>query len=298
MTISSTDNRKEYTGNGVTTAFSFPYYFLANADLKVYLDGTLKTITTHYTVSGAGNPAGGTVTFGTAPATSALIVIVRDPAITQAVDYVANDPFPAASHETALDRLTMIAQRLNDKLGQSLLVPDDEQFGGQLPPATSRANKYLTFDANGDPSVSGTNIDDFVTQAAASASNAASSASSAANSASTATDAASTAAGVLSSINTALDDFNDTTASLLPTFQTFSGTGAETAFTLNYAPINEDGIDVYISGVYQQKSQYSVSGTTLTFSSAPANGTDNIEVKMAGTVAYQIIGATDFGLIV
>lgn len=298
MTISSTDIRKEYTGNGVTTAFSYPYYFLANADLKVYLDGTLKTITTHYTVSGAGNPAGGTVTFGTAPATSAVVVIVRDPAITQAVDYVANDPFPAASHETALDRLTMIAQRLNDKLGQSLLVPDDEQFGGQLPSATSRANKYLTFDSNGDPSVSGTNIDDFVTQAAASASNAASSALSAANSASTATDAASTAAGVLSSINTALDDFNDTTASLLPTFQTFSGTGAETAFTLNYAPINEDALDVYISGGYLQKSQYSVSGTTLTFSSAPANGTDNIEVKMAGTVAYQIIGATDFGLIV
>lgn len=298
MTISSTDNRKEYTGNGVTTAFSFPYYFLTDADLKVYANGTLKTITTDYTISGAGNPAGGTVTFGTAPANSVEVVIIRDPAITQAVDYVANDPFPAATHETALDRLTMISQRLNDKLGQALLVANNEQFSGVLPAAATRANKYLVFDGNGDPTVSDTDIETFISQASASASAAASSASAASASASSASDAASTAAGTLSGINTALNSFNDTTASLLPTFQTFSGDGAETAFTLSYAPINEDAIDVYISGVYQQKSQYSVSGTTLTFSSAPANGTNNIEVKTAGTVAYQVIGTTDFGMIV
>ena len=51
--------------------------------------------------------------------------------------------------------------------------------------------------------------------------------------------------------------------------QNFSGNGSTTAFTLAAAPSGENNTQVYIDGVYQQKDQYSVSGTTLTFSSAP-----------------------------
>ncbi len=35
MTISTTDSRISYNGNGVTTVFSFPYRFLANGHLVV-----------------------------------------------------------------------------------------------------------------------------------------------------------------------------------------------------------------------------------------------------------------------
>jgi hypothetical protein len=52
MTVSSSQSRISYTGNGATTAFSFPYEFDAGSDLKVYKNSTLQTITTHYTVSG------------------------------------------------------------------------------------------------------------------------------------------------------------------------------------------------------------------------------------------------------
>ena len=58
----------------------------------------------------------------------------------------------------------------------------------------------------------------------------------------------------------------------------FNGTGAQTAFTLSFDPGSENAIDVYISGVYQQKNTFSLSGTTLTFSVAPPSGTGNIEV--------------------
>ena len=60
----------------------------------------------------------------------------------------------------------------------------------------------------------------------------------------------------------------------------FSGNGTTTAFTLANNPGNENNTQVYIDGVYQQKTTYSVSGTTLTFSSAPPTGTNNIEVVM------------------
>ncbi|MFL2658661.1 MAG: beta strand repeat-containing protein [Akkermansiaceae bacterium] len=59
--------------------------------------------------------------------------------------------------------------------------------------------------------------------------------------------------------------------------QTFSGNGSATSFTMNVNPINENNTIVHIDGVYQQKTSYSTSGTTLSFSAAPANGT-TIEV--------------------
>ena len=57
----------------------------------------------------------------------------------------------------------------------------------------------------------------------------------------------------------------------------FSGNGSTTAFTLSADPSTENNTQVYIDGVYQEKGTYAVSGTTLTFSTAPPNGT-SIEV--------------------
>lgn len=155
MTVSTTTSRVEYSGNGSTTVFSVPFYFLANGDLKVYQAGTLKTITTHYSVSGAGVPAGGTVTFVTAPANGDDVVIFRDPAITQQVDYAPNDPFPAETHEQALDRLTMIAQRGRDLLDRSVRIPDGEagEPSLEVPALASRINKTFYWNASGEPSV-------------------------------------------------------------------------------------------------------------------------------------------------
>jgi hypothetical protein len=58
----------------------------------------------------------------------------------------------------------------------------------------------------------------------------------------------------------------------------FNGTGSQTAFTLTSAPASENNTFVYITGLYQEKDTYSLSGTTLTFSEAPPTGTSNIEV--------------------
>ena len=51
--------------------------------------------------------------------------------------------------------------------------------------------------------------------------------------------------------------------------QNFTGTGSQTVFTLSAASFGENFTFVYINGVYQQKNTYTVSGTTLTFSTAP-----------------------------
>lgn len=59
--------------------------------------------------------------------------------------------------------------------------------------------------------------------------------------------------------------------------QNFTGTGAQTAFTLNAVSLGENYTFVYVNGVYQNKNTYSVSTTTLTFSEAPP-ATSKIEV--------------------
>lgn len=170
MTISSTTNRVAYTGNGATTAFAFGYKFLVNADLKVYQAGTLKTITTHYTVAGAGDDAGGTVTFLVAPTNGQSVVIIRDPALTQATDFVENDPLPAESLEDGLDKLTIIAQRLDDRLDRAVVLSDTETASVTLTLPTPTANKGLKWNATADGLANTTDdIDDLATDAAVSA---------------------------------------------------------------------------------------------------------------------------------
>jgi hypothetical protein len=76
-----------------------------------------------YTVSG-GSGTTGTVTAATAPASTVKWVINRATTQTQETDYVENDPFPAESHEEALDRLTAIDQEQQRALDRTAQLPD------------------------------------------------------------------------------------------------------------------------------------------------------------------------------
>ena len=80
---------------------------------------------------------------------------------------------------------------------------------------------------------------------------------------------------------------------------TFSGNGSTVAFTMTVAPANTSSIIIAVTGVVQDPSTYSVSGTTLTFSAAPPSGTSNISVRYLGipasgvtTTAYRTVTNT------
>jgi hypothetical protein len=63
---------------------------------------------------------------------------------------------------------------------------------------------------------------------------------------------------------------------------TFSGTGSQTAFTLTRAPAGTASIAVFVAGVYQAPTLYTLSGTVITFTTAPASGTNNLVVLHMG----------------
>ena len=168
MTVSTTTNRASYSGNGSTDAFAYGFKIFADADLTVIIRSstgveTTKTLTTHYTVSGAGTDSGGNVTFttGNIPASGETVVILRKLTLTQGTDYVANDPFPAESHEDALDRLTMIAQQHDEAIGRALKVSQTNVIATSefTTSATDRANKLLSFDGSGDLTVTTGKVD-------------------------------------------------------------------------------------------------------------------------------------------
>jgi hypothetical protein len=160
MTISSTTVKVSYSGNSSTTVFAYTFKILDDDEIQVIIrtsDGTetIKTKTTDYTVSGVGSAGGGNITFLAAPVTGQTVVLKRNTTKTQETDYVANDPFPANSHEEALDRVTMIAQEIQEELQRSIKLSKTNTMTSTEfnVGATARANKILAFDASGEISV-------------------------------------------------------------------------------------------------------------------------------------------------
>ena len=160
MTVSSTTTKNSYSGDGSTTTFAYAFKIFADADLTVILRSaagteTVQTLTTNYTVTNAGNASGGNVVFVTAPASGVTVVIRRNMAQTQSTDYTANDPFPAESHEDALDRLTFIAQQQQEELDRSIKLSRTNTMTSTefTVGATERGNKILAFDSSGEISV-------------------------------------------------------------------------------------------------------------------------------------------------
>ena len=169
MTVSSTTTKNSYSGNASTTVFAYGFKIFSDDDITVIIrtDSTgaevTKTKTTHYTVSGVGSSSGGNVTFtsGNTPASGETVVLLRSTARTQLTDYTPNDPFPAASHEDALDKLTFIAQEIEEELARSIKVSKTNTISSSefTTSASARANKLLSFDGSGDLTVTEGKVD-------------------------------------------------------------------------------------------------------------------------------------------
>jgi chemotaxis protein histidine kinase CheA len=162
MTISSTTVRNSYSGDGTTDTFTYNFKIFQDSDIQVIIRSangteTIKTITTHYTVTDAGVASGGTVIFtaGNIPTNTETVVLRRNIPQTQAIDYIANDPFPAESHEEGLDRATMAIQQIQEEVTRSLKLSKTNTMTSTefTVGAAARANKILAFDASGEISV-------------------------------------------------------------------------------------------------------------------------------------------------
>ncbi len=147
--------RIQYSGDGVQTVFTYPFPIFVDANIEVYEDTGLKTITADYTVTGAGNSSGGTVTFVSAPAVGVVVTLLRNLAIERTSDFQESGEFRAKVINDELDKIVAGVQQVETDHGRALrLSTTDSATTTVIPDKATRSGKVLVFDSNGDPSVS------------------------------------------------------------------------------------------------------------------------------------------------
>lgn len=157
MTVSTEVARNDYIGTGATATFDFDFQIYDETDLLVTTTVTATGALTElsypadYSVTGVGEPAGGQIvlTGGNLAAGETLSVRFRT-TLTQETDLRNQGGYHPESVEDALDRLVKIDQQQQDEIDRTLMAAAGD-FPGALPSAVDRANKYLGFDALGNP---------------------------------------------------------------------------------------------------------------------------------------------------
>ena len=157
MVVNAATNKVTYSGDGSATAFSTSFAFDENAEITVTVvtnatdAQSVKTLDSHYTLVGAGTGSAGTVTMGTPPASGETLVIEMDPDFTQTTALPRGGTVsPKDTLEPMHDKRVRQILKLKNDVDRAIKVPLAEASAATLPGATSRANKYIGFDANGD----------------------------------------------------------------------------------------------------------------------------------------------------
>src|SRR3990167_8182131 len=173
MTITTEPAPLSYSGNDSTTNFAITWMYFAKADVVATLRSSTGTETTwvlntHYTLTDAGVDTGGTLTATTPPATNETLVISLDPSNTQDASLPRGGAFPSSTVEDALDKSAQRDAKIEQLWNRALRVPTTDLITGtslELPIDSSRASKFLAFNASGNP-IASVGTDSTITAAA------------------------------------------------------------------------------------------------------------------------------------
>ncbi|WP_337997153.1 phage baseplate protein [Oleispirillum naphthae] len=148
ITIGDIRPRIQYTADGAVTDFTFPFPVFADGDLLVYLGDTLQT--SGYTVSGAGESAGGTAVFAAAPAAGTVVTLTRMVPEERTTDFQEGGAFRATVINEELDRIVCMVQQLREDISRSVVRPVASTSTASLALPDPAAGKALKWNAAGD----------------------------------------------------------------------------------------------------------------------------------------------------
>lgn len=159
MTLTTQSIKSVAVTNGATTVWPFNFIIPDLASLVfTVVDSTsgneVIISPVNYTVTGLGNPAGGTVTYPTSGgplAAGSTTVIERFVAEVQQTDLINQGGAYPQDIEDALDYQTMISQQLQDQVDRSIVFSVADTVAQTLPLASARANLLLGFNSSGAP---------------------------------------------------------------------------------------------------------------------------------------------------
>jgi hypothetical protein len=130
MATNTTATSVQHNGNGSTASFSIPFSFLANAEVDVTVGGVLKTLGTHYNISGS------TVTFTSGnipPSATNNVKFQRDTNIsTKKVDFQDGSVLTETDLDTNSDQVLFAQQEITDKLSGIEEGATADQTGAEI----------------------------------------------------------------------------------------------------------------------------------------------------------------------
>ena len=161
ITISNTSARIQYTATSSQTQFTVPFEFFADADLLVVhtnaggVDTTLSLASnpssvSQYSVSGAGESGGGSITLGSGATAGDKYTIQRNLSLERTTDFPTSGTFPIETLNTELDKIVALLQQAEVKINLSPKASSSTStaFGLTFPELV--ANKLLTVNSAGD----------------------------------------------------------------------------------------------------------------------------------------------------
>ena len=294
MTVTAATTRDDFIASSGQTVFPYTFTALAEGDIKVLQNGVALSLGSKYTLSGIGS-YGGNVTLTTGATLNDKISVYLDMDLARTTNYQNSGDFLALDVNGDFDALWLALQQGITSTDRSVRMPnaDPSTINMVLPVAATRANKLLTFDSAGavfvkdyvegelktlDVNVftgNGTTTTFTLTSAPTSPSL-----------------LQITIDGIMQQVSSYTVSGNNLTFYEAPPLNasvetralvegevnaadttdlnvySFTGNGTTTAFTMPEAGI-ENNVFIYIDGVYQSKSTYSISGRVVTFSQAP-----------------------------
>lgn len=139
-----------YVADGEQTVYVYPFPIFASEDLQVSFNGARQY--SGFSITDAGESAGGTVVFDAAPAADIIVILKRVMPLERLTDFVEGGEFSAQAINTELDFLTAALQQIERENDQMLRYPETETSSSfAIPEKSSRAGRALGFDENGDP---------------------------------------------------------------------------------------------------------------------------------------------------
>lgn len=152
MTVTNTTARNQYTATAGQTVFAYTFEVYNKNDLVVLQNDTTLAEGTNYTVSGVGSDTGGNITLGSGATAGDIITVYRDMALERLTDYQNSGDFLASEVNEDFDRLWLAVQQGTTDSDRAIVKPvtDLDSLNTVLPVASSRANKFLSFDSNGN----------------------------------------------------------------------------------------------------------------------------------------------------
>lgn len=133
MTVTATTRKRIFDGDNSTTVFPWNFKLTEESQMHVYIGGTevLQGDATYpWTISGVPGESGNvTFTLNPPPTGTSNVLLVREMTFDQQTDYQDFDPFPAETHEAALDKLTMQVQEVEEEVSRATKTAIDDETG-------------------------------------------------------------------------------------------------------------------------------------------------------------------------